>query len=120
VAGSARSLALASPVRTDELVQATFTGQPGDRVWLRHSFQAGAGQASPFYDGEYLLGQPRFKGLTATIPASGTLVVTAPAPQLAPGQESLVVYCQAFFRDAAGQRFVVSPPGAVVLLDPSF
>ena len=120
LAGTARSLEVASPVRTDEQVQATFTGVPGDRVWLKFSFQPGAGQSSPFYDGEYLLAAPRFRALSTTIPASGTLVVTAPAPQLAPGEASLVVYCQAFFRDAAGQRFVVSSPSALVLLDASF
>jgi hypothetical protein len=119
LAGSARSLDVASPVRTDASVQASFTGLPGDRVWLKYSFQSGAGQSSRFYDGENLLGTPRFRAFSATIPASGTLVVTAPAPQLAPGEESLVVYCQAFFRDAAGQRFVLSSPSALVLLDAS-
>jgi len=63
VAGDARSLALASPVRTDELVQATLSGLPGDRVWLRYSFQAGAGQASPFYDGAQ---EPRATGSRKT------------------------------------------------------
>jgi len=120
LAGTARSLDVASPVRTDALVQATLTGLPGDRVWLKFSFQPGAGQSARFYDGEYLLGAPRFRAFSTTLPASGTLVVTAPAPQLAPGQESLVIYCQAFFRDAAGQRFVLSSPSALVLLDASF
>lgn len=120
LAGEARSLDISSPVRTDEMVVATFTGLPGDRVWLRYSFSAGTGISSHLYDGENLLGSPRFRAFTATIPASGTLVVTGPAPQIAAGQERLVAYCQAFFLDAAGQRFVISSPSALVLIDPSF
>lgn len=120
LAGAARSLEVASPVRTDEQVLATLTGLPGDRVWFRYSLVPGTGQASPFYDGELLLGSPRYRAFTATLPASGTLVVTASAPQLAAGMESLVVYCQAFFRDAAGQRFVLSSPSAMVLVDAGF
>jgi hypothetical protein len=120
LAGSARSLDVVSPVRTDEMVQATLTGLPGDRVWFRYSLAAGPGEASRFYDGEYLLAAPRIKAFSATIPASGQLVVTAPAPALAPGQESLIIHCQAFFRDPTGQRFVLSSPDAVVLLDASF
>jgi len=118
--GSARSLEIGSPVRTDEMVVATFTGLPGDRVWLRFAFLPGPGSFSRFYDGEYLLGMPRFKALVATIPPSGTLVVAAAAPQLPPGEESLVAYCQAFFLDAAGQRFVLSSPSALVVIDASF
>lgn len=119
LAGSARSLDISSPVRTDQMVVATFTGLPGDRVWLRYSFSAGTGISSHLYDGENLLGTPRFRAFTATIPASGTLVVIGPPPQLPAGQESLIAYCQAFFLDAAGQRFVISSPSALVLLDPS-
>ena len=84
------------------------------------SFAAGTGISSRFYDGENLLGAQRFRALTTMLPASGTQVFSAPAPQLAPGQESLVVFCQAFFLDAAGQRFVISSPSAAVVLDASF
>jgi len=67
-----------------------------------------------------MLGPQRFRALTTTLPANGRQVVARAAPQLAPGQESLVVFFQAFFLDAAGSRFVISSPSALVLLDEGF
>ncbi len=118
--GKARSLQASSPLRENGVLQAQFSGKPGDRVWIRYSARPGPGIASPQWDGELLLGSPRFGFFIGTIPASGTLLFQVGAPDLAPGVESAVFFCQGFFRDVDTGRFVASSPSAVVVLDESF
>ncbi len=107
LAGTARSLSVSSPVREDESLSATLTGKPGDRVWLRYATRPGTGAASPFLDGELVLGAPSAGVFLGTIPASGSLVVVAAAPDLATGVESQTLFAQALFRDVGTGRFVV-------------
>jgi hypothetical protein len=116
--GAAPSLSLSSPVREAELIQATFTGQPGDRVWLAYALRPGPGITSTRWDGALVLGAPRMGLFLGTIPPSGSIQVDFVAGELGPGVESAVLFCQAIFR-AAG-RFVTSSPSAVVVLDQSF
>jgi len=120
LAGQARSLALSSPVRDDAQATLTLGGLPGDRVWLRISPNAGTGIVSPAWDGELLLGSPRFGVFAGTIPAGGQLQLSVPVPDLAPGVEGAVYHCQALFRDAGTGRFLVSTPSALVVVDDSF
>lgn len=118
-APAARSLSIRSPVRSNQSLQVTLVGQPGESVWIRYSARAGQGLRSSQWDGELLLGAPRAGQFVGVVPASGTLVVTRPAPSLAGGADSLVLFAQAFFR-ASGGRFRVSSPSALVVLDPRF
>lgn len=118
-APAARSLSIPSPVRSNQSVQATLVGQPGESVWIRTSARAGQGLRSSLWDGELLLAAPRAGQFVGVIPASGTLVVTRPAPSIAGGADSLVLFAQAFFR-ASGGRFRASSPSTLVVLDPRF
>ncbi len=115
--GSARSLSLSSPVRENDQIVATFRGQPGDRVWLRFSRAPGPGIALPPLDGEFLLCGGSSGVSIGMLPASGVLTIVAHAPVLPASWESTILFCQALFRDAATQRFVVSSPAALVVLD---
>ncbi|MEQ1891316.1 MAG: hypothetical protein ABL998_02140 [Planctomycetota bacterium] len=118
--GDAKRLELTSPVRDDELVQVTITGNPGDRVWIQYSNRPMPGQASSARDGELLVGAPRQTTPLGTIPSSGTLVIQVAAPTLPPGTEGAVFFSQALVRDAVTGRFVLSSPAALVVLDDSF
>lgn len=119
-AGGAKRLELTSPVRDDELVQVTITGNPGDRVWIQYANRPMPGQASSARDGELLVGAPRQTTPLGTIPSSGTLVIQVAAPTLPPGTEGAVFFSQALVRDAVTGRFVLSSPAALVVLDDSF
>jgi hypothetical protein len=118
LAGVARSFEVSSPVREGELVQASFTGRPGDLAWLAFSSRPAPGRAFRALDGELLLESPQLVFL-GIVPASGTLVVTTPPPSLAPGAEAQVFYGQPIFRDAQTGRFVAGAPSALVALDGS-
>ena len=120
IRGESRSLQVVSPVRDDEFLQATFTGQPGDQVWIRYSSRPGTGSSSRRVPGGVVLGSPSFGRFLGTLPASGTLASRNDIRDLAPGVESKVLFCQAFFREARSGRFVASAPSAVVVLDSSF
>ncbi len=120
LSGDARGYEVSSPVRDDELVQATFQGQPGDPVWLVFATRPQNGTATPLRDGELLIGTPRQMIFVGTIPASGTLAIQTAPPTLPAGTEGAVFFSQARFRDLAAGRFVISAPSALVLLDDAF
>jgi hypothetical protein len=119
LAGTAKGYEVSSPVREDELVTATFRGQPGDRVWLQHSPRPAPGSAAAWRDGELLLATPLQTIPIGTIPASGTLVLQVAAPPLGSGAEGAVYFSQALVKDALTGRFVASAPSALVVLDDS-
>ncbi len=120
IPGMARSYSAFSPVREDGFMEATFSGKPGDLVWIVFSTVPGAGVASVHHDLELLLGTPRSGFFVGTIPPAGTLVLTPPVPDLPAGWESTVIFSQALFRDIDTNRLVYSAPSAVVILDASF
>ena len=111
---------MVSPVREDELLQATFTGKPGDRVWIVYSMVPGSGLASARWDGRLVLGSPRAGFFVGTIDGSGSLVFQTAAPDLPSGVESAIFFLQGLFRDTGTRRFVTSAPSAMVLLDSAF
>lgn len=115
--GSATSYALQSPVREDESIQATLTGTPGDQVWLLASRTPGHGFGTVGLQDSLVLGAPWQVVARARLPASGSLSVQLPAPQLAGGEESRVYFSQAVVRSATTGRFVVSTASALVVLD---
>jgi hypothetical protein len=119
IPGLARGFEVVSPVRDDELVQATFRGTPGDGVWLGVSSAPRTGLGARFRDGELLLATPFQVVFIGTIPASGSLVLQVPAPTLQGGAEGAVFFGQAIFRDATTLRFVMSEPSALVVIDDS-
>lgn len=117
--GAARMLQIDPPVREGELVSVRLWGRPGDRVWLSVSSTPMAGESDRRWGGELVLGAPRTSFALGTVPTTGPLSVQLVAPDLPPGAEASVRYCQAFVRDASTRRFVVSSPATWVVLDRS-
>ncbi len=117
--GSARRLASRSPVRDDESTSITFTGSPGDNVYLFWSLRPAPGITSRFFVGSFLLGTPLHDAQPGTLDPSGSLTFPVRPHELGPGVEGLSVFAQALFVDPAGRRFLGSPTH-VLLVDASF
>ncbi len=120
LSGTAHGYEVSSPVRDDEIVAATITGNSGDLAWILYSSVPGLGTSSPSYDGELLVSAPLGVYFAGAIPSSGMLAVSGPAPTLGPGVESSVIYSQAVVRGATTGRFRVASPSALVIVDDSF
>ena len=116
VNGVERNFVVGSPVREGETMTLTFTGQPGDRVWLKYPRSPGPAILSSFWDGP-LVTQTRPARSMGTIPASGVLTRNFTVPELPATAEALTFFAQAFFLD---QRFIVSTPSFLVALDGAF
>lgn len=107
-------------VRDDETVHATFQASPGDLAWLLFSPVPAPGIAVGVFDGQLLLDLATLDGFfVGVVPASGELALTAPAPALAPGQESAVLFTQALLSTPGG-RLRMASPSALVVVDDAF
>lgn len=118
--GTSHALEIASPVRENQPVSALATGVPGELVVLGLSSSQGAPLLIPSWGGAVHLG-PGFTVLAAgTVPASGTLAISATAGSLPPGVDSAVLYLQPGFVTPATAAIALGAPSALVLLDSAF
>ncbi len=114
IAGSARKLA-ANAVQSDALaLVATFTGQPGDKVWFelapRDGFHANFGDA-----GVWIPRYPSPLGFAGTVGASGTLSIHVDLASLGASTVTRALFGQALAIDATGKRFLSTPIQVQVL-----
>jgi len=114
----ARTLAASSPVRDDELLQTTFQGEAGDRVWLVYSLATGASRF-PTVEGTLLL-SPAHASLFMGSIAGSPLVRTFPVPDLGVGVEALRIFAQPLFMNHARGELVLGTPQALTVLDDAF
>lgn len=119
VSGARRTLELPSPVRPGvDLVEQTYTGLPGDFVYLLWSY---TGQFPPFYlaleHGSFVIDLTTLDGVgVGAIGATGVLQTTAAVPVLS-GVDFFHLACQAsFFQPGGG--FFLSAPSMLTLLAP--
>jgi hypothetical protein len=113
VPGASAWLEIDGPQREGELVSVSIHATPGSRVWLRHAAAPAAGGSSPNVDGKLLLAAPVTTLPVGIVPASGVLLVQAPAPALA-GDEVRLFWLQALVRGVG--RFHASAPATLVVL----
>ncbi len=114
-AWAARDYAVTSPVRTNEAVGVTLTGQPNDLAWIAFS-TATAVQPFAAIVGPLAVGAPLVLPI-GNLGATGALAfsVTTFVP---PGFEGLTYYSQALFVDTVGNA-TLSEPAPLVELDAS-
>lgn len=113
-----RTFTVDSPVRTDELAQATFGATPGESVWIGLSTTPASSFLSPL-NGSLFLSTPIQVVFVGVVDGSGTIQYST-MPGLAPGFEGDVVYGQALFFDPLASAFTLGPGSAIAVLDPAF
>lgn len=117
LAGTARELAVTSPVREGETLAWTLSGEPGDLAFLAYS---GASvyvyQESLF--GVLHLGAPFFVDYAGVVPAGGQVSGGVLVNELGPGVEGALLFLQSGYFDGAAVR--LGAPAAVLLLDQAF
>ncbi len=115
--GIATSMTVDSPTRETGQIEASFFGQPGDRVWLKYSLEPSDARFSGRWNGPNFLRQGVQLSFLGTVPANGVLTISAPAGELGLGVEAVTLYAQGVF---LGSRFTFSSPATLTLLDSAF
>ncbi len=119
VAGPARSIVVGSPVREGQLAGAVVSGVPGEQVLIGVSATPTPPQLV-LSAGAFHLGPNPVVFSAGTVPASGSLVVSAPLGPLTPGVESAVLYVQAGFVSPSNGGVALGAPSTLVVLDSAF
>lgn len=114
----ARSLELSSPARAGQIATATFTGNPGDFVWVNFSGTQGPGFALPAFAGYLVLSLPVKSFFVGALPASGQRVENLFIGGIGSVQGA-TAYVQATWFDINAMQFGFTAPSAITLLDPS-
>lgn len=113
----ARAFSLSSPVVPGQTITVSFTGVPGDTVYVLSAF--GVGHVTIFGTVGWLAVKPPYviPFSIGTVGPSGTTTYGVPAPPLAqPALEAEVFLFQSFF--VGPSEIVVGPPSAFVLRVP--
>ena len=118
--GSARALAVDSPVREGQPVSAVATGLPGELVFLGLASTQSLPLLVPPWNGALHLGPGISVHFMGIVPPSGTLALGATAPALAPGVESAIGYLQPGFVSPTTGAITLGAPSALVVLDSAF
>jgi hypothetical protein len=114
-----RLSAAPNPVRENSSVTLTFSGHPGDFVYLLMSAETSF-QLSPF-KGVLLVphSSPPLIGMFGPLDATGSLQVSVPIGELGAGVQSRVMHMQSFHKNAGG-HYVLGNPVHLVMLDQAF
>ena len=107
-----------SPVRSDELATATFSGPTGHSVWMGLSADCST-LFVPSLNGVLSRSAPITVQFVGALDGSGSAQFTT-TPSLPPLVDGSVIYAQALFFDPVGSLFTLGAPSAVAILDPSF
>jgi hypothetical protein len=112
--GEARGVAATRMHFDASNLQVTVLGEPGDKVWLQVSTRP-AWRYQGLMPGVHLVANTQVPMTPAgVIPASGSLVIALPIPDLV-GQADRVLYLQGLGFDALGDAWLGSPMHTLVL-----
>jgi hypothetical protein len=118
LAGTARTMIVANPVREVANVSVQVAGKVGDDVYLYTSRRTSFGSI-PGYTGVLIPDQPGAPTFLGTIGVSGRLDTTITFPELGAGVGARNYYLQAAHHDTGG-NWTLGTPASVVVLDSSF
>ena len=114
--GTAHTFVMASPLRENDTVDLTFTGEPGDLAALF----LGTGPDGfyvPDLRGQWLLSfaPPPALFIFGTIPPSGELSFSTVIPSMGPGFTAVTFYTQSLFGNSLGDPILGSPVVLTIL-----
>lgn len=115
--GQARSLGPLPPLTPGETATLTFSGKPGDAVFLAASLAPGY-DLMPELLGTFVLGTPFVVQPVGVMPAGGVLLVPLLVPPLLFPQQSMAFFLQGGFVNTGGAFFLGSPRTANILKIP--
>lgn len=113
LAGSYRSVSTGGPVREGQPIVVTIEGEAGDSVHLLLSLEQ-EHAIVPALRGALLLAAPIALD-PLVLPASGTLQLSVPAPELGPGVEGILAFIGAGFIDVNGDKHLGAPTSLAIL-----
>lgn len=117
---NARTFSVDAPVREGTMVNVSAQGEPGDLAWAYYSLQPSPAFRHRLFDVAFMLDDPLNLLFLGTVPASGSLDLSFPAPTLGAGMDGFTLFVQTLFLDDAGQGFVFSEPSGVAHLGLGF